>query len=73
MEQSITLASNERKRAAEKLARFVADSVENARAINSPFFHIEFGRVFPEDVYRDILRLMPVTRDYRPMHGRSWS
>ncbi len=71
MEQSSTLAPNERKRAVEKLAAFVANSVDNARAVETPFFHTEFDRVFPDDVYRDILRLMPVTRDYRPMHGRS--
>jgi hypothetical protein len=71
MEQSITLARNERKRAAEKLSAFVANSIDNARVVEAPFFHIEFDSVFPDDIYRDILRLMPVTRDYRPMHGRS--
>jgi hypothetical protein len=71
MEQPLTLAPNERRRAAEKLAASVANSVDNARFVETPFFHIEFDRVFPDDIYAEILRLMPVTRDYRPMHGRS--
>ena len=71
MEQSVQLTANERRRAVDKLSAFVANSVANAHVVEKPFFHIEFDNVFPEDVYRDILRLMPVTRDYRPMHGRS--
>ncbi len=71
MEQSIQLTANERKRAAEKLSAYIAKSIANAQVVEKPFFHIEFDDVFPGDVYRDILRLMPVTRDYRPMHGRS--
>jgi hypothetical protein len=71
MDRSIGLARNERKRAIARVAEFVARSVENARAVETPFFHLEFDQVFPDDIYADILRLMPVTRDYRPMHGRS--
>lgn len=54
-----------------RLTRFVADSIDGARAVESPFFHLEFDRVFPDDVYRRMLDLMPNTADYRPMHGRS--
>jgi hypothetical protein len=71
MDQSVTLTRNERKRAIARVSEFVARSVENARAIETPFYHLEFDSVFPDDIYADILRLMPVTRDYRPMHGRS--
>ena len=71
MDQSIGLARDERQRAVERLSAFIAQSIENAREVETPFFHLEFDRVFPDDVCADILRLMPVTRDYRPMHGRS--
>jgi hypothetical protein len=71
MDQSTTLALNDRRRAAARLANFVAQSVDNARAVEKPFFHLEFDRVFPDDIYAQMLALMPQNRDYRPMHGRS--
>ena len=71
MDQITTPSPNDRRRAAERLADYVAQSVENARAVEKPFFHLEFDRVFPDDTYAEILRLMPQARDYRPMHGRS--
>jgi hypothetical protein len=71
MDQSTTLALNDRRRAAARLADFVAQSVDNARAVEKPFFHLEFDRVFPDDIYAQILRLMPESSDYRSMHGQS--
>ncbi len=71
MDQTTRLQPRERKDAVERLSDFVAKSVEEARAVEKPFFHLEFDRVFPDDVYARILRLMPEARDYRPMHGRS--
>jgi hypothetical protein len=71
MDQSTTLALNDRRRAVARLADFVAQSVDNARAVEKPFFHLEFDRVFPDDVYAQILRLMPESGDYRSMHGQS--
>lgn len=71
MDQSVTLARHDRRRAVDELADYVAQSVEKARAVEKPFFHLEFDHVFPDDLYAKILALMPVTRDYRPMHGRS--
>jgi hypothetical protein len=71
MDQSTTLALNDRRRAAGRLADFVAQSVDNARAVEKPFFHLEFDRVFPDDIYGQILRLMPESSDYRSMHGQS--
>jgi hypothetical protein len=41
------------------------------RVIEKPFFHLEFDRVFPDDIYAQILALMPDSSDCRPMHGRS--
>ena len=53
------------------LTSFIANSVESARASEKPFYHLEFDRVFPEDIYDSMMRLMPVVADYRPMSGRS--
>jgi hypothetical protein len=71
MDQTATFARHDRRRAAERLAEFIAQSVDNARAVAKPFFHLEFDRVFPDDIYAQILNLMPESDDYRPMHGRS--
>ena len=71
MDQATTLMRHDRRRAVERLANFVAQSVEAARAVEKPFFHLEFDRVFPDDIYAQILALMPESSDYRPMHGRS--
>jgi hypothetical protein len=53
------------------LSEFVAASVDSARSSDAPFFHLEFDRVFPDDVYAAMLRAMPEAGDYRPMHGRA--
>lgn len=71
MDQTTTLSNYDRRRAADRLANFIADSAERARAVEKPFFHLEFDKVFPEDTYGQILALMPESSDYRPMHGRS--
>lgn len=71
MDQSVTLARHDRRRAVDELADYVAQSIEAARAVEKPFFHLEFDHVFPDDLYAKILALMPQSRDYRPMHGRS--
>jgi hypothetical protein len=71
MDQATTLTGHDRRRAVERLTDFVAQSVEAARAVEKPFFHLEFDRVFPDDVYAQILALIPESSDYRPMHGRS--
>jgi hypothetical protein len=71
MDQTTTLSPNDRRRSAARLSDFVAQSVDAARAVDKPFFHLEFDRVFPDDVYAQMLALMPNSGDYRPMHGRS--
>jgi hypothetical protein len=71
MDQTTNLALNDRRRGAARLSHFVSKSVEAARAVEKPFFHLEFDRVFPDDIYAQILALLPESRDYRPMHGRS--
>ncbi|MEI9805405.1 MAG: hypothetical protein WDN48_14555 [Pseudolabrys sp.] len=59
------------RRAADRLALSIAQAVDQARAVEKPFYHLEFDRVFPDDIYEQITRLMPESEDYRPMHGRS--
>jgi hypothetical protein len=71
MDQATTLSTQDRRRAVERLAAFVAQSVDAARAVEKPFYHLEFDRVFPDDIYAQILALKPEAADYRPMHGRS--
>jgi hypothetical protein len=71
MDQTTGFARNDRRRAVERLSQFIAKSVDEARGVEKPFFHLEFDRVFPDDIYAQILNLMPEKDDYRPMHGRS--
>jgi hypothetical protein len=71
MDQVTALPAHERRHAASELAAFVVQSIEAARAVEKPFYHLEFDRVFPSDLYARILGLMPEARDYRAMHGRS--
>ena len=71
MDQTTTLTSRDRRQAIERLTAFVKQSVDAARGVEKPFFHLEFDRVFPDDVYAQILALKPDATDYRPMHGRS--
>ncbi len=71
MEQTLDLRSGDRRLAVERLCDFIVASVEAASSSDSPFTHLVFDRVFPEDVYASILANMPEVTDYRPMHGRS--
>jgi hypothetical protein len=70
MDQLIGLHGMERRRAIERLSQYVASSVEAARGVDAPFHHLEFERVFPDDVYAAMLDAMPRTADYRGMSGR---
>jgi len=71
MDQTTAITGNDRRRAIERLSQFIAQSVDAARVVEQPFFHLEFDRVFPDDIYTQILALKPEADDYRPMHGRS--
>jgi len=51
MDQTTSLTSRDRRQAIERLSNFVTQSVAAARAVEKPFFHLEFDRVFPDDVY----------------------
>jgi hypothetical protein len=71
MDQSIELKSLDRQRAVEGLSRFVAASIDAAQSDAAPFYHLTFDRVFPDNVYADMLTAMPLASDYRPMSGRA--
>ncbi len=53
------------------LVKGLIDSIEAARAVESPFYHLELDRVFPESVYEQMLAGMPAAGDYRRMSGRA--
>jgi len=61
----------DRSTATKTLIDYIAKSVDQARAVDAPFHHLEFDHVFPEAVYEAMLTAMPEAADYRPMHGRS--
>jgi hypothetical protein len=52
------------------LTEFIVCSVENAKASETPFYHLQFDCVFPESIYAAMLREMPVAADYRALPGR---
>ena len=60
-----------RPQARAKLSEFLVGSIEQARAVEKPFYHLQFDRVFPQDIYDAIIRQMPVDRDYRALPGRN--
>jgi len=71
MDQILDLGPGAGGRAIERLRDFVVNSVETARSDETPFYHLELDRVFPDDVYAMMLAAMPEASQYRPMHGRS--
>jgi len=71
MDQSFELKPGDRRRAIQRLSDFVATSVDAAALSDTPFTHLVFDRVFPEDIYALMVANMPEASDYRPMHGRS--
>ena len=71
MDQTLELRPGNRALAVERLSDFVAGSAGAAPTFDSPFTHLVFDRVFPDDIYALMLANMPEAHDYRPMHGRS--
>jgi len=71
MDHWLGVKAGGRRQAVEHLTNFVVGRVGAARQVEAPFYHLEFERVFPEDVYAAMLAAMPVAADYRPMSGRA--
>jgi hypothetical protein len=53
------------------LADIIVAAIDAGRAVERPFFHLEFDRVFPDDIYARMIAAMPAARDYRPLPGRN--
>jgi len=49
----------------------VVANIRAARVVEKPFHHLEFDRVFPDDVYARMISAMPNAADYRPLPGRN--
>src|SRR5262249_22835853 len=63
--------SVERRREVRALVEAVAANIDAGRAVEGPFFHLEFDRVFPDDIYAEMIAAMPAAADYRPLPGRN--
>jgi hypothetical protein len=61
----------EQRRDVKALVDAVVEAVDAGRAVEQPFFHLEFDRVFPDDIYARMIAAMPMARDYRPLPGRN--
>jgi hypothetical protein len=70
MDQTVGLSATDRQRELRDVIGFIVQSVGAARAVDAPFYHLEFDRVFPDNVYAAMLAAMPDTSDYRRMSGR---
>jgi hypothetical protein len=49
----------------------VVSNIKAARRDDAPFYHLEFDKVFPDDVYAEMVKALPVSSDYRPLPGRN--
>lgn len=49
----------------------IVANIGAARRIERPFFHLEFDRIFPDDIYAAMIDLMPKATDYRALPGRN--
>jgi hypothetical protein len=71
MDQTSFPNLNDRRSAVRVLIDYISGSIDQAKAVATPFPHLEFDHVFPENIYSAMLAAMPSAADYRPMHGRS--
>src|SRR6266508_3694027 len=54
------------------LIDFAVQSIQRAQADDSPFYHLRFDRVFPDDFYAAMLEAMPVGEGgYRALSGKA--
>jgi hypothetical protein len=53
------------------LIEAVVANIDAGRTVDKPFFHLEFDRVFPDDVYAKLVSALPAAADYRPLPGRN--
>ena len=43
----------------------VVDNIEASRPDDAPFYHLQFDKVFPDDIYAEMVDALPVSSDYR--------
>ena len=53
------------------LTEAIIHNIDAGRSVEAPFFHLEFDRVFPDDIYAAMIAAMPEASDYRPLPGRN--
>ena len=62
----------EQPQSVENLIDFVVRSIQRAQADDSPFYHLRFDRVFPDEFYAAMLEAMPVADGgYRALSGKA--
>jgi hypothetical protein len=61
----------ERRHEVDALVEAVVANIEAGRVVERPFFHLQFDRVFPDDIYARMIAAMPAAADYRPLPGRN--
>src|ERR1043166_7304147 len=62
----------EQSRSVQCLIDYVVRSIQRAQADESPFYHLTFDRVFPDDFYAEMLEAMPVADGgYRALSGKA--
>jgi hypothetical protein len=54
-----------------KLTDFAVKSIGRSQADDTPFYHLRFDRVFPDDFYGAMLETMPVAGEYRALSGKA--
>ena len=59
MDQAVLLRGFDRANMTQSVTEFVAASVERARVVDAPFYHLELDNIFPDDAYAAMLRAMP--------------
>jgi hypothetical protein len=52
------------------LIEAIVANIRAGRLVDKPFHHIVFDRVFPDDIYAEIVAAMPTSAGYRPLPGR---
>jgi hypothetical protein len=61
----------EQPESAKNLIQFVVESIRRSQAEDTPFYHLRFDRVFPDDFYGAMLETMPVAGEYRALSGKA--
>lgn len=71
MDQNVRMGASELDLTTTALIEHIVGAIDRARVELEPFYHLEFGGIFPDAVYAKMLDALPRSGDYRPMHGRS--